>query len=94
MDRGKGKRIMMEGGGVSPVAVGTDGGVVVLVTGRHEGQAVGVDLMAGDPVSLRSLLLALAQLPVTQGLQHLSTDLQHTKGRSQFQSKDQNTQIG
>lgn len=60
------------------VAVGTDRGVVVMVTRRHEGQAVGVDLMAGSAVSLSSLLLALTQLPVTQSFQHLIADLQHT----------------
>lgn len=61
------------------VAVGTDRGVVVLVTGGHESKAVGVHLLAGNPVSFSSLLLALAQLSIMQRLQHLSTDLQHTK---------------
>lgn len=66
------------------VAVGADCGAVVLVTGWHEGQAVGVDLMASGTVSLSSLLLALAQLPVTQSLQHLSTDLQHINTNTQL----------
>lgn len=45
------------------VAIGTDCGAVVLVTRGHEGQAVGVDLMAGSSVSLSSLLLVLAEMP-------------------------------
>lgn len=60
------------------VAIGADCGAVVLVAGRHEGQAVGVDLMAGGSVSFSSLLLVLTQLPFLQSPQHLSTDLQHT----------------
>jgi len=61
------------------VTVDADCGAVVLVPRRHESQAIGVDLMAGGPVSLGRLRLTLAKLPITQSLQHLSTDLQHTE---------------
>lgn len=69
------------------VAVGTDCGDVVLVAGRHEGQTVGVDLMAGCSVCLSHLLLTLTQLPITQRLQHLSTDL-HKHKHSQLVDLD------
>ncbi len=60
------------------VAVGTDCVAVVLVTRGHEGQAVGVDLLAGGTVSISSFLLAFAKLPIAQSLQHLSAHLQST----------------
>lgn len=72
------------------VAVGTDGGAVVLVAGGQEGQAVGEQAVAGRPVGLGSFVLALAQLTLAQGLQHVAAHLQqhdHTETESHTESQ-------
>lgn len=72
------------------VAIDTDCGAVVLVAGRHEGQAVGINLMAGGSVGFGSFLLVLTQLSFSQGLQYLNTDLQyvHKHTHSQWEIND------